>query len=438
FMIGLPSETDADVQAIVELARQVKNEAKQARGNGEVNVAVSSFVPKAHTPFQWEPQISYEEILTKQDYLRQELKRRKLNFKWQDAPLSVLEGVFARGDRRLGRVLLKARELGCRFDGWGEHFKFALWLKAFAEVGLDPRWYHRRRELDEVLPWSHLDCGVTTQYLLLERNLAFQEGATPDCRTGRCTGCGVCDFREVKRRVFHPIATAMPAVAGTPSAGDDPGAQKIRARFSKTGRLRFLSHLELITLFTRAVSRGGIPVRYSQGFHPHPRFSFATALSVGVESHAEYLDLEVAAGFSPDELLGRLNGVLPEGMRILEAWLLPPKSPSLTSIMERVRYRVTLPEILAADLNAAAGRFLALAEYPYRREKKGQEFDLRHELFGLTVAGSALELEIGRGKPLEFVAAILGCEPAALADCPIEKLAVIFRAGDEQAAEKSA
>ena len=405
----------------------MKQEAKLARGNGEVNVAVSSFVPKAHTPFQWEPQISYEEILTKQEFLRTELKRRKLNFKWQDAPLSVLEGVFARGDRRLGRVLLKARDLGCRFDGWGEHFKFTLWLKAFEETGLDPRWYHRRRELDETLPWSHLDCGVTTQFLLMERNLAVQEAATPDCRTGRCTGCGVCDFREVKRRCFKPAEVSLAAEGGGGTPVDETNSRKIRARFSKTGRLRFLSHLELITLFTRAVSRAGIPMRFSQGFHPHPRFSFATALSVGVESQAEYLDLEVAADFSPEALQERLNRVLPAGMRIMEAWTLPPKSPSLTSIMERVRYRVTLPVELSADLAGAAARFLALDSYPYRREKKGQEFDLRHELFSVTVDGNVLELEIGRGKPLEFVAAILGCPPAALADCPIEKLAVVFR-----------
>jgi radical SAM family uncharacterized protein/radical SAM-linked protein len=433
FMIGLPTETDEDVQAIVELARRVKAEAKLARGGGEVNVAVSSFVPKAHTPFQWEPQITYEEILTKQDLLRQELKRRKLNFKWQDAPLSVLEGVFARGDRRLGAVLRAARTLGCRFDGWGEHFKFSLWLRAFAESGLDPRWYHRRRELDEILPWSHLDCGVTTQYLLMERNLAFQELATPDCRTGRCTGCGVCDFRQVKRRCFSPNASAPPVPAPATSPLPTEGAIRIRARFSKTGRLRFLSHLELITLFTRAVSRAGIPMRYSQGFHPHPKFSFATALSVGVESWAEYLDMEVAAGFEPDELRARLNRVLPDGMQLLEAWVLPPKSPSMTSILDRTRYRVTVPEELAATLDAKAAYFLALTSYPYRREKKGQEFDLRQELFSLTVAGSAVELEVGRGKPLEFLAAIIDCPRVALDNCRIEKLAVHFREEDPAA-----
>lgn len=433
FMIGLPTETDEDIQAIMELGRQVKTEARRARGDGEVTVSVSSFVPKAHTPFQWEPQITYEDILTKQDLLRTELKRRKVNFRWQDAPLSVMEGVFARGDRRLGAVLRAARAKGCRFDGWGEHFKFSAWLQAFAEVGLDPRWYHRRRADDEILPWQHLDCGVTADYLRMERQLALKEEATPDCRTGRCTGCGVCDFKQVKRRCYAPDTfTSGVRVPIEPSADD--GALKIRARFSKTARLRFLSHLELITMFTRAVSRANIPIRYSQGFHPHPKFSFATALSVGVESYAEYLDMEVEAGFSPDELLRRLNEVLPPGMEMLEAWAIPSKSPSLTSLMERVRYRVTLPDHHAAELATQSAHFLTLETYPYRREKKGQDFDLRRELHALQVDDARIELEIGRGKPLEFVAAILGCPLTDLDDCRIEKLAVVFRENPEPVA----
>ncbi len=130
FMIGLPTETMADIAEIVDLARRVKSEGRSC-GGGEVNVSVSSFVPKAHTPFQWEEQISYEEILTKQEFLRNELKKRKLKFKWHDAPLSVVEGVFARGDRRLGAVLLEAVKLGCHFDSWGDHFNFSKWQNSF-------------------------------------------------------------------------------------------------------------------------------------------------------------------------------------------------------------------------------------------------------------------------------------------------------------------
>jgi len=433
FMIGLPTETMDDIAAIVGLARRVKSEGRGC-GGGEVNVSVSSFVPKAHTPFQWEEQISYEEILTKQEFLRNELKKYKLKFKWHDAPLSVIEGVFARGDRRLGAVLQAAVKLGCRFDSWGDHFSFSKWQQAFAETGIDPRTYLRSRDVDEILPWDHIDSGVSREFLLQERGKGVAGEFTRDCREGVCTGCGVCDFATVRNRPAGVAASMSGASfnqAGPDSSAlpDSGGAQRIRVKYSKTGAMIFLSHLELLTLFTRAVKRAGIPVKYSQGFHPHPKFSFATALSVGVESFAEYLDIEVAPEFDADSLKALLNRSLPDGIAVLTAWAVPAKSPSLSTIMERVRYRVTFPERLSADLEAAAADFMALETSPFRRVKKNgpQEYDLRHELFSLAAGENSLTMEIGRGKPLEFVCAIAGIAIKELEDCRIEKLEVIFK-----------
>jgi len=428
FMIGLPGETMEDIDAIIELGRKVKMEGKLSGKGGEVNVSVSSFVPKAHTPFQWEQQISYEEILTKQEYLREQLKRKRLNFKWHDAPLSVIEGVFARGDRRLGDVLVEAHRLGCRFDSWGDHFSFTAWQKAFAAVGIDPRFYLRGREIEELLPWDHLDSGVSKEFLLKERSLSMEETLTADCRSGACSACGVCDFKEIRMRTVQPAAdVARPG--REEAAPADEGVGRIRIRFSKTGTMRYLSHLEMITLFTRAVGRSGIPIRFSQGFHPHPKFSFATALSVGVESLAEYLDMEVAAGFGADTAMGSLNAVLPEGIRVLEAREIPLRSESLSVIMESVRYRVTLPATAEQPLDAMINRFLALDSYPYRRAKKGgdQDFDLRAGLKSALAVDEGLELVIDRAKPLEYVAAITGLPLDELGECSIEKLAVNFK-----------
>lgn len=427
FMIGLPTETMDDVTAIVELGRRVKMEGRLSGNGGEVNVSVSSFVPKAHTPFQWEPQIGYEEILTKQEYLRHELKRKKLNFKWHDAPLSVIEGVFARGDRRLGKVLLTALKLGCRFDSWGDHFSFSAWQKAFASHNIDPRFYLRRRDIAETLPWDHIDSGIDREFLLRERQLALEGTLTADCRTGKCTACGVCDFKEIRMRTQQPSSLPrreMPA----PLAAPTDAAARIRIRFSKTGSMKFLSHLELITLFTRAVSRSAIPIRFSQGFHPHPKFSFATALSVGVESTAEYLDMEIAAGFAAAAVKSALNAVLPAGMAVLEATEVPLRCESLSVITDCVRYRVTLPGNISLRLDNLTADFLSRETFPFRRAKKSgyQEFDLRAGLRTATTAGNALEIEIDRAKPLEYVAAITGLPLAELGECRIEKLAVIF------------
>lgn len=428
FMIGLPGETEEDVLGIAELARKVKLEGRRAGQGGDVNVSVGNFVPKPHTPFQWEPQIGTEEIRQKQQYLRQELRVRKLKLRWQDAPTSFMEGVFARGDRRLGALLLKAQELGCRFDGWGELFDFSAWQQAFIATSIDPLFYHRRRELSEVLPWDHLDCGVSRDFLLDERNRAFACAATGDCRTGICEGCGVCDFERVKMVLSPPEETpGTSAVKGETAGAEEPDA-RVRIRFSKTGAMRFLSHLELLNLFIRAVGRARIPIRFSQGFHPHPKFSFATALSVGIESWAEYLDMEIAAGYGSERVKDRLNTVLPVGMEIMEAHEIPLRAASLSVIIDAVRYRVTLPVPSGLDLPHAAEKFMELEAFPYRRDKKGkvQDFDLRHELVDLTAQGNTLEMVIRKGKPLEFVSAITGLAPAELANARIEKLAIIF------------
>src|SRR6185369_12440024 len=236
-MIGLPDEAAEDVEQISILARKVKDQAKVAGNPGEVGVSVSTYIPKAHTPFQWEPQISIDRIRELQYQLHGDLKKRKLNFKWQDAKLSFMEGVFARGDRRLAPVLKRAVELGCRFDGWGDHFKLERWLQAFRDCDVQPEWYLRRRELDEVLPWAHLDCGVTREFLLREREQALLEAATKDCRHGDCTACGVCDFTALAPRLSGD--KSMPPRQETAQPVDIPQA-RLRLCFAKTGAMRYL------------------------------------------------------------------------------------------------------------------------------------------------------------------------------------------------------
>jgi radical SAM family uncharacterized protein/radical SAM-linked protein len=424
FMIGLPGETVEDVQQIATLARQVKDQAKRSGNPGEVNVAVSNFVPKAHTPFQWEPQISTEEILEKQYLLHTELKKRKLRLKWHDAPLSFMEGVFARGDRRLAPVIVRAVELGCRFDGWHEHFAQERWLQAFSDCNIQPEWYLRRRELDEILPWDHLDCGVTRDFLLSERELALNEAATADCRHGACSACGVCDFSTVTNRLSD--ATALSTREERISQETLPA--RMRLRFGKSGTMRYLSHLELLTVFTRAVSKAGVPILFSQGFHPHPRFSFATATSVGVESVAEYMDMFVEDGILCTEVQRRLNAVLPVGLDILEAEQVDIKSPSLSTLIDKTRYRITFDGSSPEQLSGLCVQFMAHKEFIIQRKKKGeiQSVDLRGEAAKLTASGSSVELVAGRGKPLEFARAISGNDSLQADDIRIEKLEVIF------------
>jgi len=200
FMIGLPGETEADIVGIAELAAKVA----AAGGRGcEVTASVSTFVPKPHTPFQWAAQIDIAETEARQTLLRRELARRRVRFKWHDARMSYLEGVFARGDRRLSAVLLAAYRLGCRFDGWTDHCDLERWEQALAESGVEAPDYLRRRYLNEVLPWDHLGSGVTKDFLQRELAFAVEGRLTPDCSIERCTYCGACDFTNVRNVTYH-------------------------------------------------------------------------------------------------------------------------------------------------------------------------------------------------------------------------------------------
>ena len=187
FMIGLPTETDSDLQEMVALILKTAEIMP-------VTVSVSSFVPKPHTPFQWEPQCSMHELERRQQYLRERLRRNKrVNFNYHDAAVSFLEGIFSRGDRRLSDVILAAYRLGCKLDGWSEHFRYDLWMEAFAEVGLDPTFYaNRLRGEDERFPWEHLSPGVSRVFLWQERRRALSGEHTADCTRAKCPACGVC------------------------------------------------------------------------------------------------------------------------------------------------------------------------------------------------------------------------------------------------------
>jgi len=198
FMIGLPMEQNEDLDGIVSLAyrvlaigRRIKRETNQKK-SPSVTISVSSFVPKAHTPFQWAAQDAIAELKRKQHYLKSRLKDRGIEVKWHQSETSFLEGVFARGDRRLGRVLEIAWNKGCKFDSWQEHFKFETWMESFAEAGIDPHYYTRMIPLDEVLPWDHIDSGVSKRYLIKEYQAALELVHTGDCRFDKCPGCGVC------------------------------------------------------------------------------------------------------------------------------------------------------------------------------------------------------------------------------------------------------
>ncbi len=194
FMVGLPTETEEDVEGIVRLVSKVDRTGREITGRKiNINISVSAFVPKPHTPFQWEAQEERDILSKKIRYLKNRLNWRNISFSYPDINRIYLEAVFARGDRRLGEVLERAHYLGCKFDAWREHFNFEAWQHAFNESGLNMEFYANRvRQEDEILPWDHISCGVKKEYLLEEKKKALKGETTSDCRFENCTECGAC------------------------------------------------------------------------------------------------------------------------------------------------------------------------------------------------------------------------------------------------------
>lgn len=204
FMLGLPTETEDDVEGIIRLVNKVRALGK-AR-NPQIRVSVSTFVPKPHTPFQWVAQIDEQELTVRHELLRQGLRRKGVKLSWQAPRLSLLEAALSRGDRRLGGVIYRAWKLGSTFDAWDEHFQHENWLRAFAESGLDPGFYaQRERSLDELLPWAHIDAGISPAFLKREYQRAMKCRETPDCRYDACSACGLQSQHPACRQKFAKL-----------------------------------------------------------------------------------------------------------------------------------------------------------------------------------------------------------------------------------------
>ncbi len=337
FMIGLPTETFEDLDAILDLCLKVRDVAGKHIKRLQITAAVSPFVPKTHTPFQWDRQISLEEINERLDYLKSIFRpHKRLQLKFHQPQMSFLEGVFSRGDRRLGNVLESAYKKGAIFSSWKDHLSLKPYMEAMEEFGLTPEEYQRERDIDEMLPWDHLSCGVSRKFLLTERRRSLEEKITGDCRYDVCRNCGICEFKGRKsllkeqakdkdirpRMIFESRDQANDDIPQfEPAEKPDLGLKgsHFRLWFEKMGPTAYLSQLELQSVMERAMRRAELPLSFSQGYHPMPRISFGRALPVGVESRAEWLNIMLRTEVDSDELVQRLDAQMPIGLKIYSA-----------------------------------------------------------------------------------------------------------------------
>jgi radical SAM family uncharacterized protein/radical SAM-linked protein len=440
FMLGLPGEGEEDLEGIADLAHKTL---QTAQNRGQVTVSLSTFVPKPHTPFQWQRQIGIAETNDRQEFFRRRLKNRNISVKWHDARMSLLEGILSRGGEETGALVEEAFRLGCRFDGWSDRFRFDLWEEAMRRTGIDPVAYLRERDAAEPFPWDSIDCGVSPAFLLAEAARAQRGDATPDCRTGACGNCGACDhetIRTVTAPADSPVGQLVSTYADRENEGDREKA--LRIRFTKLGPARFLSHLELSSALSRAMTIGGLAFVYSQGYHPHPKISFAGATSVGMESHCEFVDLRIWDPRGPlAPLIARINEGLPEGVAITALRELPPHAFSLAELVVGFAYDLLLPadtpEGELDRIEAAIRAFLAAERFDVAREAKGKPAlkEIRAFVSGLSLDRGSRRVQLsahmspaGTVRPAEILSSVLGLADEALHEVRIVKRATHFAA----------
>ena len=385
FMIGLPTETLGDIDAIVDLTHRAMEQGRAKSSRARLNVNVATFVPKPHTPFQWVGQLDLEQAHRRLDRIKAKLHRKRINLKWQMPEMSVVEGVLARGNRITGQAIAAAHRLGCRFDAWNEHFSLETWERAFVEAGLD---LHRAATWsppkNAPLPWDVIDPRVSTAYLARELDLSLLGEITADCRDGECGDCGACG-EGIDMQLVQPEASD-PAFQAPCPISRSPATFRFRVRYTKAGRARFLSHLEMTSLFSRAFRRAKLPLAYSQGYSPSPKIAFGPPLPVGVESLDEYTDLLLTRRLPQSELFDQIKpDFFPEGIRVLDVYPVPLKTPSLFSATRGASYLIAFDNLAGQSvaqpetLDQKIETFLAASSFPIRieRKKKVKNVELR-------------------------------------------------------------
>jgi radical SAM family uncharacterized protein/radical SAM-linked protein len=377
-MIGLPTESWDDIEAIITFTERVAEIGREIGPGCRVNLSLGAFVPKSHTPFQWDRFEELDELQEKLTYIKQKLPKRWARLKWNDLEMSHIEAMLSRGDRRLSQVIHRVWQLGSRFDGWSEHFSHDRWTQALDECGLSASMFTGRFELEQPLPWDHIDIGIRKKWLILERKKTDELEETPDCRYGDCVACGIEGMPNDTRltpNLDEEAARALVdrAAAGAVSRSGRGVLWPVRIRYAKDDRARFLSHLETGTILARAFRMARIPVAHTQGHSPHPKLHFGPALPVGVASDVELFDVELESPPRKD-LPEKLNRVLPEGFRVLGARSLPThvgkKKRSISSLARLGEYSVDLrglPEPRCEQIAEALAHFTGANEWIVRK-----------------------------------------------------------------------
>ena len=343
FMVGLPSERQDDLDGIIALVKEIiRLGYRILKKPPHINLSISSFIPKAHTPFQWEKMESEDVLIQKHSYIKSQLKKYPfIKFKEHSLKNAMLEAIFSRGDRRLNPVIHQAWKRGARFDSWSDLFRFQYWEDAFRTCDLDYHSYLGSLGESDSLPWDHIDTGIKKSHLVAEFAKSRREEYSPKCLDKSCAECRGCSLaslleRDSNQRI-EPMEIKFP-VFGEKS----DSISRYLAFYNKTDTAKYFSHSDLNNIIQRGFRRAGIPVCYTKGFHPKMIISYPPALPLGMEGKAEVIEFRSDAYLPQAEFAEHINAFLPPGIRFLRLKRLGRNDPPLINRIQRILYSVDL------------------------------------------------------------------------------------------------
>jgi radical SAM family uncharacterized protein/radical SAM-linked protein len=376
FMLGLPTENDEDLEGIINIVRElIRIGHRTLKSSPRINLSLSSFIPKPHTPFQWLKMEEESVLREKYRYLKSQLKRYpSVKINKHSLKNSILEAVFSRGDRKLNQVLVQAWKEGARFDSWNDLFQYRTWEEAFQQADVDHHLYLSSIERDIPLPWDHIDSGIKKCYLSEELDKALREEYTLSCLDDSCGTCLGCSFPQFLEREFsEKIKVKSPTKK--PLGEETEKVYRYRVFYSKLQSALYMSHMDLNNVIQRALRRAEIQVVYSQGFHPKMLISYPAALPLGMSGKAECFEFRSCFLFGEDEFISRMNACLPQGIHILRLEKKESSQPTLNEEIEAFIYSVDLKsrEIMNA-IGWLDGKKISFSEYYRAIEEKLKGF----------------------------------------------------------------
>ncbi|MFH1222810.1 MAG: TIGR03936 family radical SAM-associated protein [Pseudomonadota bacterium] len=387
FMTGLPYEDESDIEAIIELSYKMLNKFK---GHGtRLIVSVSNFVPKPHTPFQWEEQLNSELFGEKISMLTRKLRHKNMSLKWGDPKMSEIEGVLARGDKKTGALIYSVYKKGEIFSAWGNEFKYESWMDSMDELGMNKDEYLSGRDVKTKLPWNNISTGIDPSWLVAEKERSFNGTETGHCTFGECTACGVCGKFDVRNIV---VQTYEPKADETFIKKEDGKKRKLRCLYRKVGKYRWMGHFELMNAVEKAIIRAGVPIAISHGLKPSCELSFSPPVGLGFESCAELVDVVIHGDMPAENFVNSVNLELPEELRFRKAWDTPLSLSSLYQDISSASWDVSAPGAKVPESSSILGKVIQTERKGKKRTINTDDFVKNFNVLG-TKNGVQIEFE---------------------------------------------